>query len=141
MKREIFRATRGLLCVVLLGSLSAPAVARARCSEAMLHGQYGFYRTGNTPAGPLAAIGFILFDGKGNTAGVQNISRNGSYTLDLDMAGPYTVDENCTGKLYTPDGIEIGRLVIVDGGREYYQLSLSNGNAVYGIGKQLDADD
>lgn len=141
MKHDLVRATRTALCIILLGILSAPAFARDRCSEATLKGQYGLYRTGSTPVGPLAAVGFILFDGKGNTAGTQNISRNGMYTLDLDFEGPYTVDENCTGKLIAPNGIEIGRFVIVDGGREFYMLSLSNGNAVYGVGKKLKSDD
>lgn len=130
-----------LSCIAVLGGLTCSTLAWGRCSEATLKGQYGFYRAGSTPAGPLAAIGFILFDGKGNLAGTQQISRNGTYTLDLDMAGPYTVDEDCTGKLLTPAGVEVGRFVIVDDGREYYQLSLSNGNAVYGIGKKLRTDD
>lgn len=143
MKHDLVRATRTVLCIVLLGilGLSAPVFAQGRCSEATLKGQYGFYRTGSTPVGPLAAVGFILFDGKGNTAGTQDLSRNGMYTLDLDMEGPYTVAENCTGKLYAPNGVEIGRLIIVDGGRGFYLLSLSNGNAVYGIGRKLKSDD
>lgn len=139
MNKTFLRMT--LSCMALLGGVTASTVAWGRCSEATLKGQYGFYRTGSTPAGPLAAIGFIVFDGKGNLAGTQQISRNGTYTLDLDMAGPYTVDEDCTGKLLTPSGVEVGRFVVVDDGREYYQLSLSSGNAVYGVGKKLKADD
>lgn len=141
MKHDLVRAIQTLLCIVLLGSLSAPAFALGRCSEATLKGQYGLYRTGSTPVGPLAAVGFILFDGKGNLAGVQSISRNGIYTMDLDFAGPYTVDENCTGRLLAPNGAEVGRLVIVDSGREFYLLSVSSGNAVYGVGKKLKSDD
>ena len=38
-------------------SLVSKVHAQEGCSVATLHGAYGFYRTGTTSAGPLAAVG------------------------------------------------------------------------------------
>jgi hypothetical protein len=62
------------------------------CSVATLSGIYGFYRTGTTPVGPLAAVGFITFDGRGSFTNVhQTIRRNGVTTSDLFTSSPLKV--------------------------------------------------
>jgi hypothetical protein len=114
--------------------------AGKRCSTATLKGSYGFYRTGTSAAGPLAAVGILFFDGKGNSTATQNISRNGVFDFDLTFPGLYEVDEDCTGKGFTTDGVEFVRLVIVDGGKGFYMLSESPGNAVYGVGTKIHTD-
>ena len=107
------------------------------CSNATLNGSYGFYRTGTTGAGPLAAVGILFFDGNGNATATQSTSRNGVFTFDVVVAGTYEVAEDCTGKEFTPNGVEFARLVIVDGGKEFYLFSETSGNTIYGVGKKI----
>ena len=111
------------------------------CSNKTLKGSYGNYRTGNSPAGPLAAVGHHTFDGNGNTTGVGNTSRNGTYTFDVEIVGTYEVAEDCTGKFIDPaTGNEVSRIVVVDDGKEIYGLSLTAGAAVYGVWKKIHND-
>ena len=113
------------------------------CSNASLNGSFGFYRTGSTSAGPLAALGILQFDGKGSVSGSQSISRNGAFQLDIVIApAPYIVNEDCTGKFVAPDGTtEIARIVVTDRGAGLYLFSESAGNAVYGVGRKIDESD
>jgi hypothetical protein len=39
------------------------------------------------------------------------------------------------------NGVEVARVVIVDGGKEFYEFSETAGNAVYGVGKKIHTDD
>lgn len=67
------------------------------CSEKSLRGSYGFYRTGTTSTGQLAAVGIIVFDGNGNFMATQTTSRNGVFNFDSSFSGTYEVAEDCTG--------------------------------------------
>jgi hypothetical protein len=130
-----------VLSGLLLGTAQARRVhadepAQLGCSNKTLHGTYGFYRTGNTPTGPLAAVGIGFYDGDGNSSSIQSISRNGDFTFDLAASGEYEVAEDCTAKGFR-NGVEIVRYVIVDGGNEIYGLSENAGNAVYLVGKKI----
>jgi hypothetical protein len=111
------------------------------CSNRTLKGSYGFYRSGSTSTGPLAGVGIFSFDGNGNVSGSQSISRNGVFTFDAPILGPYEVAADCTAKFLTDTGVEIARVVIVDSGNEVYFLSETAGNAVYGVGKKIHTDD
>ena len=112
------------------------------CSNATLNGAYGFFRTGTTAVGPLAAVGIATLDGTGAGTARQTIRKNGVTTSDL-FASPtavgsaYEVDPNCAGRLLSPDGSVAGHFVIVDGGNELFNISLSNGNSVYGVFKKI----
>jgi hypothetical protein len=112
------------------------------CSVATLNGAYGFFRTGITSAGPLAAVGIITFDGKGGSAAHQTIRKNGVTMQDLFTdpvsGGPYEVDSDCAGRFLNPDGTAFGHFVVVDGGKELFILSLSDANDVYGVMKKID---
>ena len=44
---------------------------------------------------------------------------------------------DCTAKFLTDTGDEVARVLIVDGGNEFYELSETSGNAVYGVGKKI----
>ena len=110
------------------------------CSNKTLKGSYGSHRTGNGSMGPLAAVGRISFDGNGNSSSVQNISRNGTYTFDVELVGTYEVAEDCTGKFIDTMGNEVSRIVVVDDGKEIYGLSLTAGAAVYGVWKKIHND-
>lgn len=112
------------------------------CSNATLNGAYGFFRTGTTAVGPLAAVGIATFDGTGAVGTArQTIRKNGVTTSDLfaspTAVGPYEVDPNCAGRLLNPDGSVAGHFVIVDGGNELFNISLFNGNSVYGVFKKI----
>jgi hypothetical protein len=113
------------------------------CSVATLKGTYGFYRTGWTSVGPLAAVGFATFDGAGTTTARQTIRKNGVTTEDLfkdpAIAGPYEVDPDCTGRLLDGAGNVFSHFVVVDGGREIIAMSLSPGNSVYGMWKKINS--
>ncbi|MBV9073854.1 MAG: hypothetical protein JOZ10_09500 [Acidobacteria bacterium] len=113
----------------------------AVCSVATLNGSYGFFRTGATAVGPLAAVGIVTFDGNGASAARQTIRKNGVTTSDLFVnppaEGPYEVDADCAARFLNPDGSVISHAVIVDGGNELFILSLSNGNSVYGVMKKI----
>jgi hypothetical protein len=43
--------------------------------------------------------------------------------------------------LFLDTGIEVARVVVVDGGNEIYLFSESAGNAVYGVGKKIHPND
>ena len=111
------------------------------CSNKTLNGSYGTYRTGSTSTGPLASHGILFFDGNGNASGSQNISRNGVFIFDNPISGPYEVAADCTAKFFTDTGVEVARVVIVDGGNEIFLFSETSGNAVYGVGKKIHPDD
>ena len=111
------------------------------CSNKTLNGSFGTYRTGSTSTGPLAALGILFFDGNGNVSGSQNISRNGIFTFDNPISGPYEVAADCTARFLMDNGVEVARVVIVDGGKEFYEFSETAGNAVYGVGKKIHTDD
>ena len=113
----------------------------AVCSVATLNGTYGFFRTGATAIGPLAAVGIATFDGKGTGTARQTIRKNGITTSDLfsnpAIESPYEVDSDCAARFLNPDGSAFAHAVIVDGGNELFILSLSNGNSVYGVMKKI----
>ena len=142
---------RSLLTLALATGLllSTSTVPRAHaddqhqkaCSNKTLNGSYGSYRTGTTSTGPLASLGILFFDGNGNASGSQNISRNGVFTFDNPISGPYEVAADCTAKFFTDTGVEVARVVIVDGGNEIFLFSETSGNAVYGVAKKIHPDD
>lgn len=136
------KSSIGLASALLIGIMSLATNAHADpkgCTSASLNGSFGFYRTGTTSAGPLAALGILFFDGKGTVSGSQSISRNGTFQFDIVVApSPYIVNADCTGKLLAADGVtEVGRIVVTDGGTGFYVLSESSGNAVHGVGRKI----
>ena len=93
------------------------------CSNASLQGGYGFLN-GQTvvPAGtPFAALGRWNFDGKGKFANTLTINDNGTVAHIKD-SGTYTVDTDCTGKIFILGGTGTIEIVLVDGGNEFYEL-------------------
>jgi len=114
------------------------SVLRGGCTNGSLDGTYGFYRTGTTSAGPLAAVGIATYDGAGNSTATQTISRNGTISAAPPITAPYEVSADCTGRLINAlTGQEFARFVVVDRGNEIFQLSLAAGNAVTGVQRRV----
>lgn len=116
MKHRIAMAS---LIVVLAAAFTAGAVPRAQaqeCSDATLHGGYGYTSTGtllsNVPpplVGPFAEVGRQSFDGHGNTQGTATLSANGNI-IKVTFDGTYAVNLACTGNMTLhvsfPDGTQ-----------------------------------
>lgn len=159
MKRTIsFIALAGLIAALLVGlslfQRHQPGIvptahaqetdAHESCSNATLNGTYGFYRTGTTGAGPLAAVGLITFDGTGaHSPARQTIRRNGVTVRDLfadpALDGPYEVDPDCAGRFLNSDGSVAGHFVVADGGKEIFNISLTPGNTVIGVFRKMSS--
>jgi hypothetical protein len=95
------------------------------CSNATLRGAYGF-RVGGivVPAGtPRGVLARFSFDGKGSYSAKLTLNDNGNI-IHVEDSGTYTVDADCTGKLFPNPNAGGGtiEIVIVDGGNEFYQL-------------------
>jgi hypothetical protein len=82
------------------------------------------------------------FNGNGNWTATVTINNNGTAGTFND-SGTYTVNADCTGRIFnTASGI-IVHLVIVDGGKEIYRLLFPPGPALvaYGVAKKQFPDD
>jgi hypothetical protein len=104
---------------------------RRQCSNASLKGGYGFLDAHTSvPAGtPFAALGRWHFDGKGNFTNTLTFNDNGTVT-HADDFGPYTVDADCTGKIFIIGGTGTVEIVIVDGGKEFFSLDTNPASLV-----------
>ena len=111
------------------------------CTNASLNSAYGFYRTGtnHNQGTDIAAVGIGIFDGNGVVSGHQTTSRNGVFATDPPLEGPYQVNADCTGQFLAPNGTTVvGQFALVDSGTELYFLSMTPGDAVTGVAKQLE---
>jgi hypothetical protein len=105
---------RGLwaACVVLLvGVVGVLAVgtglandedaAKAKCSEATLHGTYLFGGEGvfvkDNEKVPFALAGYDVYDGNGKVEAVYSFNFNGEVFRNETLSGTYTVKADCTG--------------------------------------------
>jgi len=100
---------------------SAPAFAAEVCTNSDLSGAYVYSVNATSlsipPVGPLAILGRISVDGKGNFAGAINGSIAGEILPDVPITGTYTIASDCTGTLTTiyPLFTAHFSLVLVDG--------------------------
>lgn len=111
--------------------------AAAACSSGTVQGTYGFYRTGTTSDGPLAAVGIAKFDGHGQGGARQTVARNGVLTQSLfDPYGSFTyrIRRDCTGRfLFADSNEEFAHFVATQDGKEIFIISLTDGNSVTGV--------
>ena len=129
--------------VVLSGLLVglAPAVraddnhpqAPGACSNLILKGSYGFYRTGVVAGSPVVSVGIIVYDGHGKATISQSMSFAGAFDFDLAGQFLYQIDEDCTGKAFNGEGEELARLVVFDDGKGVYFMGEQDGAAVIGV--------
>jgi hypothetical protein len=110
----------GALTTVGAGYAKDEDTARAKCSEATLHGTYpfafdGVEITGNNDQAPFAIAGYAVFDGNGKERGVASSNFNGEVTRKEPVSGTYTVKGDCTGTLTFADGSQIDMFIAPDG--------------------------
>ena len=71
----------------------------------------------------LSQIGIDVFNGDG-TRGLTRTTRttNGDIRdwTDSPPIGSYTVDPDCTGSFFDPDGTKSNNLVVLDGGKRFF---------------------
>ncbi len=102
----------------------AQAVADEACSNAKLHGNFGYTSTGTllpvyVPppfAGPFGEVGRQTFDGNGNTHATATLSANGNIS-QVTIEGTYEVNPDCTGSMtlnVSPLGATVHADFVVD---------------------------
>ena len=116
------------------------------CSVASLKGTYAFRRTGvnNVVGGPIAQIGIDVFNGDGTRGLVRSTrSTNGEIRdwTDFLPNGTYTVDPDCTGSFFDDDGTKSNNLVVFDGGKRFFLLSVAPDTITMEEGKRLEVED
>ena len=123
-----------------------PDADHPRCSVASLKGTYAFRRTGanNVVGGPIAQIGIDVFNGDGTRGRVRSTrSTNGEIRdwTDFPPNGSYTVDPDCTGSFFDADGTKSNNLVVFDGGKSFFLLSVAPDTITTEEGNRLEVKD
>jgi hypothetical protein len=140
-------ARRGIGALAFLASTllfgAAPSAQAQPCSNAILRGAYGFHGLATiTPAGtPRAIIGVFNFDGRGTWSANLILDDDGTITPRPNQGGTYVVNADCSGMLLpTAGGTGAIAIVVVDGGKEVYQMRLDPSNIVlYSVTKKISA--
>ncbi|MGI8988933.1 MAG: hypothetical protein ACR2I2_05010 [Bryobacteraceae bacterium] len=104
MKTRIFAGALAAAAVMLAGPVAMMADENS-CSVATIAGSFGYTVTGtiNTPAtpqlppGPFAAVGRLVFNGRGGLSTVRTLSVNGTIIRADSGSGTYSVNSDCTG--------------------------------------------
>jgi hypothetical protein len=126
MKRTIAPTTLVLFAIVFVLGIAPRAQAGENrgCSNATLHGSFGYTATGTllptaVPAplaGPFGEIGRQTFDGNGNTTATATINANGNI-VNVTIEGTYTVNPDCTGSMtrdVSPLGVTAHDDLVID---------------------------
>ena len=115
-------------------------------SVASLKGTYASRRTGvnNVVGGPIAQIGIDVFNGDGTRGLIRSTrSTNGDIRdwTDFPPNGSYTVDPDCTGSFFDADGTKTNNLVVLDGGKRFFLLSVQPDTITTEEGKRLEVEE
>jgi hypothetical protein len=116
------------------------------CSVASLKGTYAFRRMGvnNVVGGPIAQIGIAFYGGDG-TRGLIRTTRSSNGEIrpwtDYPTSGSYTVDPDCTGSFFDADGTHSNNVVVLDGGKRFFLLSVAPGTITTEEGTRLDEEE
>ena len=133
MKKTLKRTSISLIAFASVSLVGAIPSAQARdCSNASLQGGYGFSVGAIVaPGTPRGVLGRFSFDGNGNWSATITINDNGTVRHILDH-GTYTVAADCSGKIFPQTGaMGTVEIVLVDGGREFYQLRTDPSTIVF----------
>jgi hypothetical protein len=107
----------------VLAVWAAPASQARECSNATLEGAYGF-TAGSIilPGGTTrSAIVRWQFDGKGNFTNAITQNNNGN-VIHANDSGTYTVNADCSGKIFTDGSTKTLEILVVNGGAEFYSV-------------------
>jgi hypothetical protein len=123
---------------------AVPNAQARQCSNASLKGAYGFLdsHTAVPARTPFTTLGRWNFDGKGNFTNTLTFNDNGTVTHGNDF-GPYTVNADCTGKIFILGGTGTIEIVLVDGGKEFYGIATNPSSIVvlFSVAKKQFPDD
>ena len=116
------------------------------CSVASLKGTYAIRRTGvnNVLGGPIAQISIGFSSGDGTLGFLRTTrSQNGEIRdwTDSPTSGSYTVDPDCTGSFFGLNGTKSGNIVVFDGGKRFFLLSVLPGTITTDEGWRLEVED
>ena len=116
------------------------------CSVASLKGTYAFRRTGvnNDVGGPIAQIGIDVFNGDGTRGRIRSTrSTNGEIRdwSDSPPSGSYTLDQDCTGSSFDASGAKTNNVVVLDGGKRFFLLSVAPDTITTEEGNRLEVED
>ena len=112
------------------GAVSNVHAQNRSCSVASLNGTYAFLNTGTdgTVGGAVGELGIAVFNGDGKRGPIRRTaSLNGVIQDWADAPGPngsYTIDPDCTGSFFNPDGVKTYNIVVLDGGKRFLLLDL-----------------
>jgi hypothetical protein len=110
---------------------AVPNAQARQCSNASLKGAYGFLdsHTAVPARTPFTVLGRWNFDGKGNFTNTLTFNDNGTVS-HLNDFGTYTVNADCTGKIFILGGTGTEEIVLVDGGKEFYGMATNPSSIV-----------
>src|SRR5215469_35296 len=102
-------------------AIASRAEDRETCSNATMHGSYGFHATGTAP---LVVVGRFVFDGQGGLTGKIFVRVPGNLIGPLEFAGTYSVGPDC---IMTDDwrGGNVHTSAIVDQGKGYFIMNVT----------------
>jgi hypothetical protein len=116
------------------------------CSAASLKGTHAFRRMGvnNVVGGPIAQIGIDVFNGDGTRGLIRSTrSTNGEIQewTDFPPSGSYKVHRDCTGAFFDADGKRTNNIVVLDGGKRFFLLSVTPETITTEEGERLEVED
>ena len=118
--------------------------AKAKCSEATLHGTYLFADDGfvikDNEKVPFASSGYEVYDGNGHTKGVSTLNVNGKVTSKETFSGTYTVKADCTGSSTYSDGTRYDDYIAPDGSMLTYVQTKPSKVVLAGEEQQVTAE-
>ena len=126
---------------------ATPAHAHDRgCSVANLKGTYAFRRAGvnNVVGGPITQIGIDAFNGDGTRGLIRSTRSNNGEIFDwsdFPPSGSYTIHPDCTGSIFDADGTKTNNLVVLDGGKRFFVLSVAPDTITTEEGERLEMED
>ncbi|MEH2287385.1 MAG: hypothetical protein V7K79_08110 [Nostoc sp.] len=113
------------------------AQATPSCNNATIKGSYGFKTTGTIIGAPIASVGLVKVDGRGNFQSIGGASVDGTVRTNETGSGTYSVKQDCTVQTVISDGSTYSG-VIVDGGKEIVFIATVPGTVVVETWKKVN---
>jgi len=120
------------LVLSLAATLGVVPAFGSTCSNASLHGVFGFLNAGYDSSGERgASVGQITYDGKGKVSGAFTHSHTGTIST-LTFKGTYSVSKNCTGSTVETQSNSVKQTnnFVIDGGNNGAQFILTDSGQI-----------